>query len=332
MTEAEIDTGRGQDRSEEELAQVVFTGSVTSFVNGAEVVIIAGAAYGHPRVPEKVREAWEVAVSTIGDFETVLSLSEGSARFEMPDGVVVYAIWDGAGLPDEVTGGVLTRRYDGVEEHLDASRVVSELPTFVLVATPVTTAAPIGTSIPPTEAASMADPSQDARTLAPAAYTPSTEATYKVTTTDNLLFGSGGTSGGGSKDLLINLCLPDTAGAGPRPLLLHVHGGGFTGGKRSSCALPDHPGAGGRNEARTLLTAAEQGWVVASIDYRLAGDDPAPGPSVAAFLDAIGGAQAPAPHRSLVAAVEDTLTALDYLLGRADELNIDTDRIVLRGE
>ncbi|HAW89720.1 MAG TPA: hypothetical protein DCX61_03580, partial [Gemmatimonadetes bacterium] len=140
VTEAEIDKGRGQDRSEEELAQVVFTGSVTSFVNGAEVVIIAGAAYGHPRVPKKVREAWEVAVSTIGDFETVLSLSEGSARFEMPDGVAVYAIWDGAGLPDEVTGGVLTRRYDGVEEHLDASQVVSELPTFVLVTTPVTTA------------------------------------------------------------------------------------------------------------------------------------------------------------------------------------------------
>ena len=202
----------------------------------------------------------------------------------------------------------------------------------VTTTAPVTTAAPIGTSIPPTESASTTDPSQDARALAPVAYAPSTEATYKVTTTDNLLFGSGGTSGGGSKDLLINLCLPDTAGAGPRPLLLHVHGGGFTGGKRSSCALPDHSGAGGRNEARTLLAAAEQGWVVASIDYRLAGDDPAPGPSVAAFLDAIGGSQAPAPHRSLVAAVEDTLTALDYLLGRADELNIDTDRIVLRGE
>jgi len=332
VTEAEIGKGRGQNQSEEELAQIAFTGSVTSFVNGAEVVIIAGAAYDHPRVSEKVREAWEVAVTTIGDFETVFSLSESSARFDMPDGVTIYAIWDGAGLPDEVTGVVLTRRYDGVEDHLEASEVVSELPTFVLVATPVTTTTLTGNSIPPTGAGSMADLSQDIRTLTPATYTPSTETTYKVTTTDNLLFGSGGTSGGGSKDLLLNLCLPDTAGTGPRPLLLHLHGGGFTGGKRSSCALPDHPGSGGRNEARTLLTAAEQGWVVASIDYRLAGDDPAPGLSVTAFLDAIGGSQAPAPHRSLVAAVEDTLTALNYLLGRADELNIDTDRIVLRGE
>jgi predicted esterase len=34
----------------------------------------------------------------------------------------------------------------------------------------------------------------------------------------------------------------------------------------------------------------------------------------------------------VVASVEDTLTALDYLLSRADELNIDTDRIVLKGE
>jgi dipeptidyl aminopeptidase/acylaminoacyl peptidase len=33
----------------------------------------------------------------------------------------------------------------------------------------------------------------------------------------------------------------------------------------------------------------------------------------------------------VVAAVEDTLTAIDYLVGRADELAIDTDRIVLAG-
>ena len=50
------------------------------------------------------------------------------------------------------------------------------------------------------------------------------------------------------------------------------------------------------------------------------------------FFDAAGGESSSARHRSVVASVEDTLIALDYLLSRADELNIDTDRIVLKGE
>ena len=133
ITEAEIGDGSLRGRSEEELAQIPFMGSVTSFINGAEVIIIAGAAYGHPRVPQMVRETWEVVVSTVGDFETVTGLTESSARFDMPDRTTVYAIWNGAGLPTEVTGSVLTRRYDGVETILDASQVVSEFPTFVLV-------------------------------------------------------------------------------------------------------------------------------------------------------------------------------------------------------
>ena len=133
VTEAEIGERSLRGGSEEELAQIAFTGSVASFVNGAEVVIVAGAAYGHPRVPQMVRETWEVVISTIENFDIVTDLTESSTRFDMPDGTTVYAIWDGAGLPTEVTGSVLTRRYDGVETTLDASQVTSESPTFALV-------------------------------------------------------------------------------------------------------------------------------------------------------------------------------------------------------
>ncbi|HJP26162.1 MAG: alpha/beta hydrolase, partial [Verrucomicrobiota bacterium] len=108
--------------------------------------------------------------------------------------------------------------------------------------------------------------------------------------------------------------VPDTETDGPRPLLVHIHGGGFTEGSR----WPQ-------------WDWAARGWVAASIDYRLAGDDPLPGPRVQRFFDAVGGKSAPAVHRSVIAAVEDTLVALDYLLGRANELRIDTDRIVLKG-
>ena len=135
ITEAMIDdtTRPRPGQSDDERAQIALTGSVTSFLNGVEVILIAGMAYDDPKNSEKVQEAWEVVVSTIDLFQTVTPITETSARFEMPDGMTVYAIWDGAGLPADVTGSVLTRRYDGVEANLDASQVTSELPTFVLV-------------------------------------------------------------------------------------------------------------------------------------------------------------------------------------------------------
>ena len=120
---------------------------------------------------------------------------------------------------------------------------------------------------------------------------------------------------GGQVELLLDLAIPDTGTDGPRPLFVHIHGGSFQTGSR----WPQR-------------VVAERGWVAASIDYRLAGDEPLPGPRVKPFFDAIGGESSSARDRSVVAAVEDTLVALDYLLSRADELNIDTERIVLKGE
>jgi acetyl esterase/lipase len=153
-------------------------------------------------------------------------------------------------------------------------------------------------------------------TLAPAAvFKPSLEKRYEVSVEEAVVYGTGGTLDGGQVDLLLDLAVPDTETGGPRPLLVHIHSGGFTEGSR----WPQ-------------WDWAARGWVAASIDYRLAGDDPLPGPRVQGFFDAVGGKSAPAVHRSVVAAVEDTLVALDYLLGRADELHIDTDRIVLKGE
>jgi len=133
VTEALIGESSLQGGSEEELAQIAFTGSVVSFVNGAEVVIIAGAVYDRPKIPQNVSETWETVISTIGNFESVTGLAENSTRFDMPNGATVYAIWAGAGLPADVTGTVLTRLYDGSEATLDASLVAAEVPTFVLI-------------------------------------------------------------------------------------------------------------------------------------------------------------------------------------------------------
>ena len=150
-----------------------------------------------------------------------------------------------------------------------------------------------------------------------AVFKPSLKKSYKVSVEEAVVYGTGGTLDGGQVELLLDLAIPDTGTYGPRPLLVHIHGGGFERGNRRL------------NEA---LDAAERGWVAASIDYRLAGDEPLPGLRVKRFFDAVGGESSSARDRSVVASVEDTLVALDYLLSRAEELNIDTDRIVLKGE
>ena len=144
---------------------------------------------------------------------------------------------------------------------------------------------------------------------------PSLEEIYEVSVEEAVVYGTGGTLGGGQVELLLDLAVPDTGTNGPRPLLVHIHGGGFERGSRW-----------------TQWGAARRGWVTASIDYRLASDEPLPGPSVKGFFDAVGGESSSARDRSVVASAEDVLAALDYLLSRADELDIDTDRIVLKGE
>ncbi|MDP6697981.1 MAG: BMP family ABC transporter substrate-binding protein [Acidimicrobiales bacterium] len=153
-------------------------------------------------------------------------------------------------------------------------------------------------------------------TLVPAAvFKPSLEKSYEVSVEEAIVYGTGGTLDGGQVELLLDLAIPDTGTDGPRPLFVHIHGGSFQTGSR----WPQ-------------LVVAERGWVAASIDYRLAGDEPLPGLRVKPFFDAVGGESSSARNRSVVGSMEDTLVALDYLLSRADELNIDTDRIVLKGE
>jgi acetyl esterase/lipase len=153
-------------------------------------------------------------------------------------------------------------------------------------------------------------------TLVPAAvFKPSLEGRYEVSVEEAVVYGTGGTMDGGQIELLLDLVIPDTGTDGPRPLFVHIHGGGFVKGTR----WPQRD-------------VAEKGWVAASIDYRLAGDEPLPGPRVKPFFDAIGGESSSARDRSVVASIEDTLVALDYLLSRANELNIDTNRIVLKGQ
>ena len=177
---------------------------------------------------------------------------------------------------------------------------------------------------PPKISAPTGPSSKTLDTLGLAAFTPSLGETFDFTVSDGITYGTGALADGSSVELLLSLCLPDTGNEGPRPLLIHIHGGAFSSGQRASCSSPE--------EKRGVREAAARGWVVASIDYRLARDNPAPSVRVDSLLAAVGGSEGPALVRAFVAATDDTLTALDYLIANANELNLDTDRIVLKGD
>ncbi|HUG17845.1 MAG TPA: alpha/beta hydrolase [Planctomycetaceae bacterium] len=83
-------------------------------------------------------------------------------------------------------------------------------------------------------------------------------------------------------------------GDGPRPLHVHIHGGGWTGGDKK----PAHA------QAQTFL---DQGISFASINYRLSGEAPLPAP------------------------VHDAAYAIQFLRSKAKEWNIRPDRIALSG-
>jgi len=84
-------------------------------------------------------------------------------------------------------------------------------------------------------------------------------------------------------------------GTAPRPTLLYIHGGGWTGLSKESSSL-------------AVLPYLELGWNVVNINYRLASTAPAP------------------------AAVEDCLCALRWVYRNAKQYNFDTSRIVVSGE
>lgn len=83
-------------------------------------------------------------------------------------------------------------------------------------------------------------------------------------------------------------------GDGPRPLLVHIHGGGWTAGDK-------------KQNAATVQLFLDKGISYASINYRLTPDNPLPAP------------------------VHDAARAIQFLRTKAADWNIDTKHIALTG-
>jgi acetyl esterase/lipase len=99
----------------------------------------------------------------------------------------------------------------------------------------------------------------------------------------------------GAPDVALTICRP-TGLPSARPAIYSVHGGGMIGGD-AYMALPRH-----------LQWAEELGLVVVAVHYRLTPETPHPGP------------------------VEDCHAGFRWIAEHADELGVDTGRIVLAGE
>jgi acetyl esterase/lipase len=121
----------------------------------------------------------------------------------------------------------------------------------------------------------------------------------------------------GRAPLLLDLYRPAAEATRPRPVVIVIHGGGFVGQSRAD------PGV-----ARIARGLAGRGIVAASIDYRLLGRRPVPSARVRPLVDALPAGEL---FTAMAAAVDDTLTAADYLSDRADELGIDSRRLGVVG-
>ena len=93
--------------------------------------------------------------------------------------------------------------------------------------------------------------------------------------------------------LKLDLYLPKDHSA-PSPTLVYFHGGGWVAGQKEQNVL-------------FLLPYLSRGWAAVNVEYRLAGNAPAP------------------------AAVEDCRCALRWVVSHASMFNLDTSKIVLTG-
>jgi dienelactone hydrolase len=129
-------------------------------------------------------------------------------------------------------------------------------------------------------------------------------------------YGTGRTAAG-PVPLRLDVYRPHGQAKRPRPVVVVIHGGGFRTQSRTAGGI-----------VRIARGLADAGIVAVSIDYRLQPQSPVPSSRMRPLLDALPAV----PIRpAVVAAADDTLTALGYLRAHARQLRIDPGRLGLIG-
>ncbi len=121
-------------------------------------------------------------------------------------------------------------------------------------------------------------------------------------------------------DLRLELYEPSGAGVpSARPVIIAMHGGGFTGGTRFN---PRMLGLCDR--------MARRGWTCVSIEYRLQGDQPVVGPDFLTLEAAIAISGDPR-ATAIAAATEDAVAAMQWVVDNAGALDVDPQYLGLAG-
>lgn len=157
---------------------------------------------------------------------------------------------------------------------------------------------------------------------------PTAEPMFEVNVTTGIVYGQGqvNSPSAGFKDLLLDLYEPIGSGENENlsPVVIIIHGGRFSFGSRQSAIL-----------RRIAKNMASHGYVVVSIDYRLIPDQPIPSDRVESLLNAaiIPGLsnESIAMAYAAISAIDDSLTATDWIQANAESHNIDPNLIGLLG-
>lgn len=112
--------------------------------------------------------------------------------------------------------------------------------------------------------------------------------------------------------LLLDIYQPETSVDEPRPVLIWVHGGGFSGGKRD-----------GLQEVKLMETLAEEGYVGVSISYRLLRK----GEKTGFSCDCSRADKVTVFKESAY----DLWDAIYFIHSKKNELNIDPEKIIVGG-
>jgi hypothetical protein len=118
---------------EQKAAQMTLIGYVQAFANGAEKIFNVGMRDPNGGPGEASEKTFELVVKTIDGFEKAQWISQESIVKFTIGKKIVYALWDGALLPEDVKGKVDMIRYDGRKERLNARDVKADEPMFVIV-------------------------------------------------------------------------------------------------------------------------------------------------------------------------------------------------------
>lgn len=133
-------------------------------------------------------------------------------------------------------------------------------------------------------------------------YKPSSEPKYKLAVTSDVVYGHGETAYG-TVPLKLDIYQPEVPGQSTFPLMVLIHGGAFLTGDKTQIA----------SYARQY---ASHGYLVAAVDYRLAGQIPVVSERFKPALEVINnGTQGPVTSfmTSALAAIEDVTIATEYL-------------------